>query len=162
MKNSLRGKKAQANGKFFENLIKEVCERTQWAVVRLPDGARRVSQALTVRVKSPFDFCIAKKANVLFFDAKSTDLNSWSYSMVNQKQIEHLLKLENEWLVSGYMVLFKKLDKVIFFTATQLNDLKPGQGLKPDQGQYLGSMLSFDPAIALEFHPKGIVELLSR
>lgn len=143
------GLKAKRNGQLFENVVKSQCERLGWAVVRIPDGSRTLGLNKIIRVKSPFDFCIAKRGNVIFFDAKSWEGATWAKSKVNDKQVEHLLKLEAAWQVSGYMVFFKKIDRVIFFTATQLDSLNARESLLPGQGIDLGSIKDFDPELAL-------------
>lgn len=155
------GLKAKRNGQAFENIVEFNCERDKWALIRIPDGCRSLGYKNLIRVKSPFDYCIAKSGKVLFFDAKTTLTNTWSYSMTNFKQVDELMKLEAAWQIAGYLVRFEKANKVVFFIASQLRNLKPREGLQRAQGIELGTNMDFDISKALEFNPKGLVELLN-
>jgi penicillin-binding protein-related factor A (putative recombinase) len=135
------GLNAKNWGRAFEQDITLAGRKANLAVIRIPDGCetRRTPKGqIIVRVRSPFDYVILKDTTAIVFDAKTTQKNSFSKSDVTEHQIQSLHYCNDHALQSGYLIWFRTLDEVAFFTVEQLKDLPRGKSLKPTDGYILG------------------------
>lgn len=146
LKKRLAGKIAKLAGEYFETSLEYVCSRDQIILVRIPDGCkvRKHGRSLKlVRVKTPFDFIIAKKNKAIFFDAKSINSKTFPYSCIDSNQLYHLSKLNSEGLKAGYLIRFREIDQIVFFDVQTLAQLKPRESLNVNMGTSLGSFHEF-------------------
>lgn len=135
-------------GTSFEDTAEKLLLMSGFSVIRIPDGCRTFGYGIKtrmIRIKSPFDFLAAKDGKAIFFDCKTYQNNSIAYSQINENQIEKLLSLERQGHLAGYLIYFREHDDIRFFKASQLNEVKKRQGLLPEQGQHMGSLLTFKP-----------------
>ena len=64
--------------------------------------------------------------------------------MITEHQKLDLLKIEQTNNIAGYLVFFESCNKVVFFSATKLNEIKPKESLKPENGVYVGTQVAID------------------
>lgn len=98
-----------------------------------------------IPTKTPFDFIIVEKGGrSIFLDTKSYDKNRITNSDLKDHQVNSLLYLYNHNCIAGYLVNFKPIDKIVYFSAKQLNELYKGQGLGVEDGLVIGNSFEFD------------------
>ena len=95
-------------------------------------------------VKSDLDYrLITQNGDVGFFDCKNFAGDSFPYSQISENQIQRAI-LYNEWRVpSGFVVFFRKVMSVCFFSGIDLEGKERGRMSYLD-GVLLGSWDSFD------------------
>lgn len=99
---------------------------------------------MAVPQKTPFDFIASKNGRALVFDAKTLNGETFPKSACEPHQVEALLKFEASKLTAGYIVFFRALDSVVFFSASRLKQLAPRCSLKSSDGIKLGSGTSLN------------------
>lgn len=154
--------KAQAVGEQFEHMLKVPAQMMGATLVRMPDGCRTVRRgdALTnMRVKTPFDYILARKGQpCAFFDAKTVAGKSFSYSAINQDQVQWLRLLKHQGMCAGYVVWFRGVDRVVWYDVDQLRRLQPRESLLPSDGVQLGGAIRMDlSGIFTRPLPSGII-----
>lgn len=141
----IRGLEAKRNGEEFENLIKYNARKHGVVITQIPSGCRWVSGVRAVAVPTDFDFIGWKNGRAIAFDAKSTNGNTFTKSMIKQHQAVKLYEIERDSnSMTGYLVWFKLKNEIVFFTASQLYNLKPRTSLKVTDGLRVGSAPTFD------------------
>lgn len=142
------GAKAKLVGAEFENMLHHPARRQGFALVRFPDGCKTVRRGraiVNIRIATPFDFILTRKdLGVAFFDAKSCGENTFSHSQLKGHQVIALAELKTQGNPSGYLIYFRKIDFVAWFTVEKLLDLKPRESLRPEDGVCLGGLLSIN------------------
>jgi penicillin-binding protein-related factor A (putative recombinase) len=137
--------KARNEGKGFENVFKARCYQER--VLPVQNGlestwGKRGFKWVLVPKKSKPDFDLFWNGRAAVVDVKSTDDLYFSYSLINRDQLEKLI-LIGEQIPSGYVVCFRSLHKVIFFSWKELMLCRPGTSLEDKNGLYLGDLMSF-------------------
>jgi hypothetical protein len=149
---------AKKVGDAFEELFKAACNRAQLVWIRVPNGAQlykdKFGTLRTKLVQSPFDFLITANGLSAVVDCKTFEGNSLTYSQIKDHQLDALLKAGRS-INSGYIVWFRELDAVVFFSAFRMNKLKEGQSLKFSDGLQLGSVSEFNPEMVLKWIDDG-------
>lgn len=138
----LAGQKSKSTGDQFENILRNSAQMRGWKVTKHPSGCKRVwtpGGVLTKDVPTEFDFTFARNGVAIFADAKMVSRNFFSFAMIKQHQVLALREYEKQGFRSGYVVCFKDLNQVVFFSATQLMNLKPRQSLETMDGILLGN-----------------------
>ncbi len=133
-------------GKRFESLLDFKARQENAELVRIPDGCRVVgfgARPKLVRVKSPFDFILCHDLGTVYFDAKSYDKKTFSYSDVNQNQVKNLFRIEQKNRNAGYLVFFRELNSIRFIPAGHLKALKPRSSLDASSYADLGTEQTF-------------------
>lgn len=133
-------------GKRFESLLEIKAHQEKAHLIRIPDGCRVIGRGRnpkTIRVKSPFDFVLAHDLGTVFFDAKSYDKKTFSFSEVNRNQVKKLLQLEEKRNISGYLIFFREIDSIRFIPASDLNNLMPRSSLCAASYPDLGNEQTF-------------------
>lgn len=144
-KNQLRGKKAQASGDRWENILFSNAYRQGFHPCRIPNGCKSIGLNRLIRVESPFDFILSKVPGVvLFLDTKTCGTKNFSHSQLKKHQIEELRFCELAGALAGYLVHFQTINQVVFFSALQLMNLESKKSLKPKDGIILGKELDFN------------------
>ncbi len=136
--NIAKGRQAQKRGAVAENILHTEALRTGWTVVKIPMGARMVSNIKMIRVRTDFDFVFIKGQHVLFIDSKITKAKTYSFSQVTEHQVRTLRDIEKHGHQAGYAVQFTAHKKTVFFKGSQLWDLRAGASLKPEDGIHIG------------------------
>lgn len=142
----LGGKKAKSKGDVFELILSSRAKSEKISFVKIPSGCawRKTNFGVKpVPVRTPFDFVIGKNAKAVFFDAKCMGDDRFTYSLIKQHQVQKLLELEQQNFRSGYVIFFDTVDRVEFFSASQLMAVKRRESLKSGEGMFLGSIQNF-------------------
>lgn len=134
---SISGAKAKAYGRFFENILSVHCQKTGIKFEQIPSGCKWVGKT-PIPMRTPFDFIAAKNGRAIVFDAKTLNNDAFSKSACTPHQIDSLYGFEVSGLTAGYIVWFRTIDSVVFFSASQLKQLKPRCSLKILDGVFLG------------------------
>lgn len=133
-RNRLRGLRAKRVGETWENLLQSNAYRCGCKVIKIPSGCRWVSAVRAVAVKTPFDFVFIRGGKSVFLDAKTTLSGCFTFSAVDQDQIHWLTECAKGGAKAGYIVDFRTLKKVVFFSVEKLSGLRSRQSLKPEDG----------------------------
>lgn len=139
----IAGHKSQSAGSAFESAFEVICIQNGFSCIRIPNGCRQIGRdnrgrPNLIRIKSPFDYFIANKGFAVMLDVKCTEQNRFTFSMLNQDQVTTLHNARKD-CVSGYLVHFVTLNKIVFFDSIQLHNVKPRESIGPDDGLILGT-----------------------
>lgn len=149
---------ANKMGSAFEELFKASCNRSSLIWVRIPNGCQtyrdKTGKLCTKWVKTPFDFLITANGLSAVVDCKTIDGRTMSYSFIKDHQLDALLNAGRS-INSGYIVWFREVDAVVFFSAFRMNKLKEGQSLDFVDGLQLGSVSEFNPSMCLKWIDDG-------
>lgn len=144
------GHKSRNSGFEFESLIINSSRQIGASIIKIPDSCRPTKRwsggsfsISNVRIPSPFDFVLMLKGRAFVFDAKSTSYNTFAKSQIDQKQLANLTYCASN-SVAGYVVWFKELDRVRFFSSLELQMVKKQSSLSVSDGIGLGTGLKID------------------
>lgn len=146
----MAGLRAKTRGTQFETLIENCARIAGWQPLRIPDGCRQMGKKKMIRVKSPFDFILAKagqfRTSTLLFDAKHTSENKYYTKSKNDHQIAHLLRFGSiPSYACGYVVNYEKHGCVVFHTVNSIAKARnDGHGLAHTDGVLIGSKYSIN------------------
>lgn len=146
------GRRAKISGDEFQTFL-ENHSNQKIVVQRIPNGAevKRCGKFLkTILVKSPYDFVIFSNGKTVACDAKSIQANTFPKSAIDNDQMMNLLKCENHVHRSGYLIYFRTENRICFFSATSLLDLKHRDSLKSNEGLFLGTRFTLDLGILFD------------
>ena len=145
------GLKSQVEGKGFEEYFSGTCNRFGFAWIKIPLGARiygqdRFGKPLYTLTRAPFDFAIAGILNgfpiAAYIDCKSINAYKYGKSLIDWAQVNDLLRFEEVGHPAGYLIYFRKAQKIVFFKASYI--LKIQGDLKLEEGLVLGDLFDFD------------------
>lgn len=152
------GNKAKGFGDLFEAMLKTACNRFGVGCVRIPDGCvmrrGKGGAIIPIRVQTPFDYVIALDGRAAFIDCKTVESGNFTHSMIKAHQIASLSELESKKNVAGYVVWFRDVDKIMFFSAKELKAVKPKESIDLNAGIFLGSRSTFAPHRVFLFTPE--------
>lgn len=152
MNRRIAGKKAKSYGDMFEGIFETQCLLNKLEFVRIPDGAKVVGSGKfqkIIRVKSPFDYIVSNQVFAAFIDTKTTDKDRFAFSDINQSQVDELGKLDKAG-PSGYVIWYREINCVVFYTTETLVNLRPRQSLKFEDGLHLGGVKDFNLNIVFD------------
>lgn len=138
--------KAFHAGKQFEQIFSHVASNAGLTVVRIPDGCRVVGRNKLIRVKSPFDYILAKPGKVAFIDTKTFAANRCAINnpkLFEPHQIGTLSRFCELGIQSGFLIWFRKSDELGFIDADFLQkNLNEGyKSISIKQCFYIGKLL---------------------
>ena len=134
----------QAEGKGFESTFKLMCQSNGLKVIRVPEAGRWIGRGSFRPIPGLCDFIIIKNGLAAFIDTKSTANDVFAASLIKKQQLDHLMGV-GDMCPAGYVVFFRGIDKVVFFSWKLLMLLSPDSSLKPEHGRTLGTIFNFDP-----------------
>ena len=137
--------KSQSEGKIFEELFKQQAQYLGLLPIKQHLSARMLHGGRVKVTKSDLDFrLITREGRVGFFDCKSYGKDSFSYSQIDENQL-NLANLYHEWGVpSGFVVWFRPANRVTFFSGPAIVSKGPQSSFGPEDGQYIGRFERFD------------------
>jgi hypothetical protein len=101
-----------------------------------------------IQVKTPFDFILCKDVNTLpvssIVDTKSCGESRFVYSALVPHQVQVMADLCRLGFKAGYVVYFKPLKTVHFFSASKLELMRSRESIGPEDGEYLGTILEMN------------------
>lgn len=130
----LGGIRAKRAGESWEKRLQSAAWKATCAIVPILMGCKQIGRGKLIRVRNPFDFALVRDGQVVFMDAKTTLEGTFTHSSLTPHQVDWLGRTHSAGCMSGYVVEFRKLGKVSFFSHPLLANLKRGEGLKPEQG----------------------------
>jgi hypothetical protein len=133
------------NGKFWEDVLFKRAQMNGLLPQKNHLTARYIYKNKYKVMKSQLDLTlITNDGKVGFFDAKSFNGDKFAYSALNPQQIERAA-LYNEWEVqSGFVVLFRKMNRICFFSGRAIVLGGPRTSFSSLDGLFLGRLESFD------------------
>lgn len=135
------GNRTRVIGLEFENIILKQARMQGLYVRKEPIAARRFGLKSLYQIKSDYDFklILPPLGICVFLDAKSTEDTKFVYSKLVPHQVGALLEIQRAGCLSGYLIWFRTINRVIFFDAEKLDKLQPRESLLPENGTDLGS-----------------------
>jgi penicillin-binding protein-related factor A (putative recombinase) len=94
--------------------------------------------------RAPCDYLLAYQGRAALIDTKTYDCDSLDHSRLEAHQVMALKNMHDHGLIAGYVVWFRKINKVVFFSANILCTIKEDQALKPESGKLLGPIESMN------------------
>lgn len=148
--NQIKGARARSEGLAFETFFVNALRRVGFYAVHLPQGAKFVRGPRGIPklspVKMPFDLILSAPGRAGFFDMKSISDDRLVYSFLTPHQVDIMSDLEAQGHKAGYVVHFKKTNRVIFFEASKLQALERRESYTQDDGVDIGTL--FDLKLA--------------
>ena len=134
---------AKQAGNAFESIVTTHAIHIGAELTQMPSGCRWVMNR-AIPIKTPFDFILAYRGEVVLFDAKTTKQGGFVYSKITPHQLDSLFALECQGIRAGYLIWFRETDQISFVKASALKALKPRCSLKAEDGLIIGSRIDFD------------------
>lgn len=133
------------NGKAFETLFVKQAKFNGLLALKNPLAAQYTYNGRLQPLPGDLDFkLIDHQGNIGYFDCKSFDGESFSYSALKEHQIERAV-LYNEWCVpAGFVVCFRASRQVVYFTGIQIKEKGPGNSFEATDGRFIGHFENFD------------------
>lgn len=123
-------RKAQRNGKIFEESIKRICNNSGIGYIQQFVQTSQSRGKIFYVAKAAPDFMIFKDAQAIFFDAKSFDSDHVTYTQINQNQVMQLKRLNEHGFKAGYLVHLRAIGEVCFFPVHKLLSVQPRGSLR--------------------------------
>lgn len=145
----LGGRRAKTLGDLFERMLFFASSMESLNLIQIPMGAKVVGKSKVVKLPSPFDFILQKMGeSPVFFDAKTKNSDSMAYSDFfddgsTQRQLLTLLTATKFGTKSGFIIWFRKSDRIIFVDALKVGTMEPRSSIGTDDGTDLGSSSHF-------------------
>ncbi len=118
-------------GAGFEKYVDKCLSLKGLSVIRIHDGCKVYGPNKLVRVKQAFDFVVAGPEKLaMYFDAKTTIGDSFTFSSIDQDQLRNLLRIEKHGHVAGYIINFRQNGLYCFASAGQLAGVISGSSIK--------------------------------
>lgn len=127
-------------GTQWELLFQRMAFRENIAIVRIEDGCRRVGLKKIIPVKQMCDYILSCNNRTAIIDTKTTDAKTFPYSKINPDQVKKMHYLADQGTIAGYVVWFRELDKIVFYSTRDLLDIQEQESLEPCDGTILGSL----------------------
>lgn len=142
--------KGRTEGSAFQDLFEKQSKRNGLLAIRNHYTAKYQYSGTISVVKSELDYkLINQKGSVGYFDCKSFQQDHFTYSMIDEKQIERAC-LYNEWNVrSGFVVWLREINRVVFYSGHIIKGRGPGNRFESHDGLHLGKFESFDLRLLL-------------
>lgn len=138
----ISGKKAQRNGRNFEDMIREQCKLHQIKCIKHHVPTVLSRGKLIYMAKGGPDFTLLYKGKAIFFDAKSFDSDRITFSQLHQHQLSELLDISVSGFKSGYLVWMREISKVCWIDISRLIKVEPGNSIKSDELLCIGQTVS--------------------
>lgn len=137
-------KTPKAIGNEFEMILRRRCLMTGVAITRIHDGCSTTGNNFIMRRQQICDFIVSWSGMSGLLDAKSCGDLRFNFSAITKHQVDEMLQHERAGIKAGYIILFRKIQKVIFFPASTLAGMQSRTSLGVDGGLLLGSTIDFD------------------
>lgn len=107
-------------GKRFESEFQQIAGWQGIAITRIPDGCKVLGGGKIIRVKSPFDWVLTKDGKTALIDTKTTLDKNFKHGKIDLAQLAALYDQQFRGAIAGYVVQFRSLKTVKFFSAGTL------------------------------------------
>ncbi len=144
------GRRAQQEGKGFEEVMKLACNHQQirWHKMGVSGNWVKMYGRLQFRpdknTSGTLDFALidSETGKAAFVDCKSIDSDRFAFNMIDKDQLDFMRRYEDV-VPCGYVICFRKSYTVTFFSFDQLEQVLPGEGLHCNDGLVLGNLTHF-------------------
>ena len=143
------GRQAKAKGDLFERILEVNCRLRGFNLIKIYMGCERFGSGKKERLekrKNPFDYIIQKRNDApVFFDAKTRAGDSITYSEFwSSKSTKHqvltMIGMSEFGAWAGFVVWFRKSDRICFIPIEKIANMKARTSLGPDDGIDLGNL----------------------
>ncbi len=154
----IAGRKSQQNGKLFERIFERACARQGAAIIHVKDGGRQVSKNFFIREKTSCDWIVAHRSRVFICDTKHfSDTERLTRSRLVEHQVRKAFEFWQQGIASGYLIWFRLVDRVCFFTGEHLwNIWNGGKSMHFTEGTDLGKITEFRIEEVFKIHEKNL------
>lgn len=130
-------------GNFFEDVFERQARSNGLLVLKNPLACVRTKTGF-IPVKSDLDFKVfLNTGRVAYVDTKSFAEDHFTFSQLNPKQIERAV-MYNDWKVpAGFVVWFRAINIVSFFSGSIIQRVGSGNRFLPEGGEILGKLERF-------------------
>lgn len=128
-------------GKLFESVFERMARYSGLLPLKNPLAARFIGKDRLKLIKTDLDFrLITRQGRTGFFDCKTFIKPYFDYSRIDSSQLERAI-LYNFWMVpSGFVVWFRTINDIRFYSGAMLDAIGPGNRIKPEMGVPLGKL----------------------
>lgn len=146
MNNRRRGYFAKKIGEKTEQDLIHHAYHQGILILQIPSGCKWVAANKVVPVPTPFDCVAIWGSKDIFFDIKTTEGSTFTYSMIHDKphQLDWLSKIERRGRQAGFLVLFRESNELVWFKASRMEMVKRRESLDPNDGLNLGPFYTAD------------------
>lgn len=137
-------------GKIFEELFFKQAQRNGLLVMPNYLTCRYTYNGRTQILPGGLDFTLIKNGVVGFFDCKSFADDHFTFSTLSEHQVKRAVLYNDNRVPAGFVVWFRKIDLVVFFSGHAIECKGPGTRFYTEDGQTLGRFDNFDLKPILE------------
>lgn len=153
MKHTLRNAKNNATGAAFERALSWEAARADVLAVRNGQTVRWLPGGRTIAVRSNLDWTLIKKGKpAAVCDQKSFAGRRFGRSMLEPHQIALAKRYNDFGAVSGFIVLLREINAVVFYSAELISATDTRQGWGVEDGVVLGRLQAFDVGLIWGSH----------
>lgn len=151
------GPQNQIAGKGFEKVFETLCRYQRILPIKSPLAVKQIGLGRFIRIKGPMDYELIHQGEVAHVDTKSWGNNYFTHSQLDADQMRQAL-IYNEWgIQSGFVSLFRKTFKIVYYNAVLISRAGPGTRFTPEMGLSLGTLSN--PALTRLFLPAHLTGL---
>lgn len=152
--------KNREKGADFEGLFKKQAQLNGLAPIKNELSCRRVAGGRVIILKSELDFKLIRPTDgrIGFFDCKNFQDDYFTYSKLDQPQIDRAV-LYNEYCIpAGFIVMFEQMH-VYFYSGYDIINGGKGSRFDDSNGLYLGRYDNFDLRKVMDLFKKPRLQL---
>lgn len=147
------GKRAQKEGKAFEEYFEMSCNRQGFAWIKIPVGARIYGRNYDGSPKwkltrAPFDYSIAGRLDgvsvAAYLDTKSINDDEFPRTLIDWDQVNDLQRFLEQGHPAGYLIHFRAIHKIVYIDADKLLKIGNFRSLKATDGIDMGDLFTMD------------------
>lgn len=115
-------------------------------ILKIPDGIKHTGNGF-MTVQSPCDWLLIKNGRCALVDTKTYDGKRMSANRVKPHQIKAMQSMTYHGANGGYVVWFREINLVVWFSCAILANLPEDSGVGPEDGIELGPIerVNFKP-----------------
>ena len=132
-------------GKEFEQHFAKQAMMQGFRARKMPLSCRNKSGEFQV-IRSELDFQLVdpRTRRVAFVDTKTYVDERVTFARIEPHQIDRAVWYNEGGITAGFVVWFRTLDLVVFYSGLQVRESGARSSLKPEDGLELGGLLRFD------------------
>jgi len=135
----------QKQGKIFETLFFKQAQRLGITVIKNHQTCRILFKGRVQLIKGELDFkLITQNVRVGYFDCKTYSENYFTYSEIDQAQLERSILYNELSVPSGFVVWFRSENKVMYYPGQLIQKFGPRSRFDCTNGITLGRFEQFN------------------
>jgi hypothetical protein len=146
----MEARKNASIGGGFEKIFESAAMHQGFLVCKNHLSAKFKYNGELELIPGELDFkIISKRGGIAFLDMKSFGDREFPFSSLKAHQVQRA-GLYNEWnVVAGFIVWFRPIDTVVFYSGHDVQRSGPGTSFAPEDGMILGGLANFDLNLVL-------------